>query len=273
MLAVILSGIGLALFSASWVALGALCLITREFLGSYEPVPDYVPKFPLTAISAILLVACGIGLMLPRTRKVAALVLTADLLIWMLVLQPAVVLKAPAVVFTWLPLAELGALLSGAAVILSSLAPRMLSFLSEARGARMAQVLFSIACFGFAASHFTYGPSTAAFIPDWIPERLFLAYLTGAGHLCAGLAILTGVQAKLAARLEAAMMSSFVVLVHIPSLFLAKLPFWAPDHRTVWMALFIATSLSGSAWLIASSMTRRSDVENATWSVPKPIAQ
>jgi uncharacterized membrane protein len=256
--------VGLALFASSWVALGALCLFCGGFLGSYQPVPEYVPKFPLAGISAILLVACGVGLMLPRTRKIAALTLTADLLMWMLVLQPAVVLRAPAVVFTWLPLAEVGALLSGAVVVLSSPAPKMLSFLSGARGARMAQVLFAITCFEFAASHFTYGPSTAAFIPDWIPGRLFLAYLTGAGHLCAGLAILTGVQAKLAARLEAAMMSSFVLLVHIPSLFLAKLPFWAPDHRTVWMALFIAISLSGSAWLIASSMTRRSDVENAT---------
>lgn len=254
---------GLALYSVSWVALGTLCLIVGDFLASYQPVSSSVSRFPWAFISGVVLVACGLGLMLERTRKIAALILAADLILWIVVLQPAVIIKAPTIVFTWLPLSELGALLSGAIVILSWNRLNPPSFLSNGRDARIAQVLFAISCFGFAASHFAYGPSTAAFIPEWIPERLFLAYFTGAGHLCAGLAILSGIQAKLAARLEAAMMSSFVLLVHLPSLFLAELPFWAPDHKTVWMALFIAMALSGSAWLITSSIRRRSDVADA----------
>jgi uncharacterized membrane protein YphA (DoxX/SURF4 family) len=256
---IIMRRAGLALYSASWVALGTLCLIAGDFLASYEPVPSSVSRLPWAFISAIVLIACGLGLMLHRTRKVAAVTLAADLILWIVVLQPVVISKAPTIVFTWLPLSELGALLSGAIVILSGTQLNLPSFLTNGRDVRTAQVLFGISCFGFAASHFVYGPSTAAFIPNWIPERLFLAYFTGAGHLCAGLAILSGVRAKLAARLEAAMMSSFVLLVHIPSLFLTELPFWAPDHKTVWMALFIAIALSGSAWLIASSVARRSD--------------
>jgi len=200
--------------------------------------------------------------MFDRTRKAAAVTLATDLILWIVVLQPAVIIQAPTIVFTWLPLSELGALLSGAIVVLSGTRLNLPSYLPNGQDTRIPQVLFAFCCFGFAASHFVYGPSTAAFIPDWIPERLFLAYFTGAGHLCAGLAILSGIQAKLAARLEAAMMSSFVVLVHVPSLFLAKLPFWASDHKTVWMALFIAMGLSGSAWLIVSSITRRSEVAN-----------
>jgi uncharacterized membrane protein len=260
---IIMRRAGLALYSASWVALGTLCLIAGDFLASYEPVPSSVSRLPWAFISAIVLIACGLGLMLHRTRKVAAVTLAADLILWIVVLQPVVISKAPTIVFTWLPLSELGALLSGAIVILSGTQLNLPSFLTNGRDVRTAQVLFGISCFGFAASHFVYGPSTAAFIPKWIPERLFLAYFTGAGHLCAGLAILSGVQAKLAARLEAAMMSSFVLLVHVPSLFLAELPFWAPDHKTVWTALFIAMALSGSAWLIASSIRRRSDVADA----------
>jgi len=256
--------IGLALFSAGWVALGGLCLIMRDFLWQYEPVPAWVPRLPLAPISAIVLVACGLALMFARTRKIAALVLVADLLLWLVVLQPPVVLKAPAVVFTWLPFFEVGVLLSGALVLLSepALGPH-LRFLSNGRGTRLAQILFAICCFEFAASHIVYGAGTAAFIPDWIPGRLFLAYFTGVGHLCAGLAILSGVQARLAARLEALMMSSFVLLVHVPSLFLTQLPFWAPDHRTIWLALFIATSLSGAAWLIAASIGCRQRAANS----------
>lgn len=256
--------VGLLLFSAGWVALGGLCLILRDFLWQYEPVPTWVPRLPLAPISALLLVACGVALMFSRTRKVAALVLVADLLVWLVVLQPRVVLQAPAVVFTWLPFFEVGVLLSGALVLLSDpvIGPDV-RFLSNGRGTRLAQIVFAVCCFEFAASHIVYGAGTAAFIPDWIPGRLFLAYFTGVGHLCAGLAILSGVQARLAATLEALMMSIFVLLVHVPSLFLKELPFWAPDHRTIWLALFIATSLSGAAWLIAASIGRRQEAANS----------
>lgn len=257
--------LGLGVVSAGWIALGGLCLIMRDFLWQYEPVPTWVPRFPLATISAIVLVGCGVALLFARTRKFAASVLVADLLIWLLVLQPPVVLKAPAVVLTWLPFCEVGVLLSGALVILSHPAhvPNF-RFLVNGRGTRLAQVLFALCCFEFAASHIVYSAGTAAFIPDWIPGRLFLAYFTGAGHLCAGLAILSGVQARLAARLEALMMSSFVLLVHVPSLFLAQLPFWAPDRRTIWLALFIAISLSGAAWLIAASIERRHKVASVS---------
>jgi uncharacterized membrane protein YphA (DoxX/SURF4 family) len=251
--------IGLALFSSSWVALGVLCLVIGDFLRQYEPVAASVPRFPLAVISAVMLVACGLGLMFARTRRLAALALSADLIIWILVLQPMVIFKAPGAVFTWLPLGELGALLSGALVILSITQGWPSLPFSDGRTARAAQVLFSLCCFEFAASHFVYASATAAFIPDWIPARLFLAYLTGAGHFFAGLAILTGIQAKLAARLEALMMSTFVLLVHVPSLFLKELPFWAPDHITIYMALLIAISLAGSAWSIAASIKPRAD--------------
>jgi uncharacterized membrane protein len=250
--------VGLGLFSVGWVALGGLCLTMGDFLLQYEPVPGSVARFPLAIASALLLIACGLGLVPARTRKIAAMLLLADLLVWMLVLQPPAVLKAPDMVVTWLPFFELGALLSGALAIASeTAAPPKWPSPVDGAGARLAQVLFSLCCFAFAASHFTYPAATAAFIPEWIPDRLFLAYLTGAGHLCAGVAILTRVQAKLAAVLEAAMMSSFVLLVHVPSLFLKQLPFWAPNYYNVLMALFIATSLSGAAWLVAASIKQR----------------
>jgi uncharacterized membrane protein YphA (DoxX/SURF4 family) len=94
-------------------------------------------------------------------------------------------------------------------------------------------------------------------IPEWIPFRIALAYFTGACHISAGVAILTGFRARLAATLEAVMMASFVVLIHLTSLFSPKLPFWAPDIQLLWTLVFIALSLSGSAWLIASTIEDR----------------
>ena len=53
--------------------------------------------------------------------------------------------------------------------------------------------------FGFA--HFDYIDSRRSIVPAWIPPtRLFWAWATGAGHLAAGLALVSGIQARLAAR-------------------------------------------------------------------------
>ena len=53
-------------------------------------------------------------------------------------------------------------------------------------------------------------------IPAFIPAHLFWAYFTGAGHIAAGVAILTSVLARLGAILFAAMVSGFVLLLHVP---------------------------------------------------------
>ena len=83
-----------------------------------------------------------------------------------------------------------------------------------------------------------------------------LAYITGAGHLLAGMALLTGIWAPLAARLEALMMSLFVLLLHLPSLWASPLPAWAINWRSVVTPFFWATCLAACAWLVAASLDR-----------------
>ena len=72
----------------------------------------------------------------------------------------------------------------------------------------------------------------------------------GAAHALACLAILTGLQRTLAAWLEAAMMASFVLLVHVPRV-LAH-----PDVRLEWTMLFVAVTLSASAALVGAMSGR-----------------
>ena len=58
---------------------------------------------------------------------------------------------------------------------------------------------------------------TVPLVPGWLPPtREFWAYATGIGHIAAGLAILTGVQARLAAILLTVMFACFTPLVHVP---------------------------------------------------------
>jgi uncharacterized membrane protein YphA (DoxX/SURF4 family) len=126
---------------------------------------------------------------------------------------------------------------------------------TDAVGLNLARRLFGIACLVFGLSHLEYANFTAGMIPAWLPLRPWLAYATGAGHAAAGVAILFGIRPRLAATLEAAMMSSFVALVHFPSLWTS--PDWAPTARTQWTALFWAGALAGSAWIVAHSFRKR----------------
>jgi uncharacterized membrane protein YphA (DoxX/SURF4 family) len=115
----------------------------------------------------------------------------------------------------WAGVAEQLALVAGGMIAYSFTAT-----IDATLGARLGRA--GVLAFGFCAlifglAHFLYASATAAMVPKWIPPgALFWAYATGAAHLAAGLAILSGIQARLAARLLTAMFVVFAVLVHAP---------------------------------------------------------
>ena len=105
----------------------------------------------------------------------------------------------------------------------------------------------SAAVFGFA--HFNYIDFTANMVPGWIPFKTFWAWATGAGHLLTGLALLSGIRARLAAGCEAAMMGSFVVLLHLPRVVAAS------DQHVEWIMLAMSSALTGAALLVRKYAT------------------
>ncbi len=124
----------------------------------------------------------------------------------------------------------------------------------RARGAVIregATLVFGLAARVFGIAHFAYADFTASMIPAWGPQRVGLAYFTGAAHALGGLAILTAVPRVLAATLEAAMMAVFVLLVHVP-LVIAK-----PADRMAWTMLVVAVLLAASSGMVAALWRRR----------------
>src|SRR5258708_14438214 len=98
-----------------------------------------------------------------------------------------------------------------------------------ARLTRLGHLAFGVCALLFGGAHFVYMNLTAPLVPKWLPPaQEFWAYATGVGHIAAGVAILTGVQARLAAILLTAMFASFTPLVHVP-LLLAN-----PPRRRLW---------------------------------------
>ena len=112
---------------------------------------------------------------------------------------------------------------------------------------RLGQVLFALALPGIGLSHMFYLDQTAPLIPSWLPFHAPLAYFTGAAHIAAGIGILLGVLPRLAATLEAVMVSLFTLLVWVPTVVAA------PASRFNCAEIFVSTAITGSAWAVAGS--------------------
>ena len=106
---------------------------------------------------------------------------------------------------------------------------------------------FGLAAVVFGTAHFVFAEFTASMVPAWLPMRLELAHLTGAIHAGTGLAMLLGFRPRIAAGLEAAMMTSFVLLVHLPRIAAD------PTSRLELTMGCIALALSSAAWSLAFS--------------------
>jgi uncharacterized membrane protein len=120
-----------------------------------------------------------------------------------------------------------------------------------ARFTRAGQLTFGICALVFGGAHFVYMQNTASMVPRWLPpSQEFWGYATGVGFVAAGIAILTGVQARLAAMLMTAMLVCFGLLANGPILL--------ADHASHWNWTESAVNLAvvGAAWVLADSLAR-----------------
>ena len=126
--------------------------------------------------------------------------------------------------------------------------------IASGRAVRVAQVVFGLTCVFYGSSHFVYADYTAGMVPTWLPNRLGLAYFTGLGHLAAGIGIIVGILPRLAATLEAIMMSLFGLLVWVPSFLAQPRPQWATPPQNQWSELVVNLVLAASACIVATSL-------------------
>lgn len=241
--------LGHVLFAAGLVGVGLLSLGSGDFAYTWQPVPDWVVwRTGFARLSGFLLSGTGIALLIRRSSAKGAIVISFYLALLMLSLHLPRVLYSPADVGRWLGLCENLTLVCGGWILALSVS----RWETESPGKiwtnlRIPQLLYAGACVVFGVSHFVYADATAGMVPAWLPYRMGFAYLAGAGHFAAGIAMLSGIVPGLAAILEAGMISSFVLLVHIPGVFSD------PHSRLQWTMLSVASALAGAAWLLAAS--------------------
>jgi uncharacterized membrane protein len=246
-------GIGQLFLALSFIVIGAICLWARDFLLYQEPVPQGIPgRETLALISAALMLFGGIGLLLPATAKRSALILTALVALWVLVLELPRALAHPLVEVNWLGVGEDSSLMAGAWLIYCA-APSVRAAAAAHGDAsvRIARIVFGVALVPIGLSHFFYIKDAVALVPTWMPLRAPLTYLGGAGHIAAGLAIAFGVVPRLAATLEAGMQTLFTLICWVSAVVVA------PADRQAWVNLCISTAVTAAAWAVAESYDRR----------------
>ena len=157
--------------------------------------------------------AASVGLCFSRTALVSILTTGAYLAAWALLCVP---ISEPLKVIGWYGFCEALSSLVGAWILYTTLRWKSRGSgipISGERAARVARALFGITCVFYGWSHFVYADYTATMVPSWLPGRLEMAYFTGLGHIAAGIGLVVVILPRLAATLEAIMVSLFSILV------------------------------------------------------------
>jgi uncharacterized membrane protein len=243
----------LALFAIGMIGLGVLALIYGDFALVWQPVAPWVPgRTALAYASAVIMLFGGIGLLFRATAPWSVRILFPYLIVWTLLKVPAVVV-APQIEGVWLGLGELVVLLTGGWILFAKLANLQeaspLKFATSEKSILVARILFAVSLIPIGLSHIIYVKETAALVPAWLPYRVGWAYLTGAGHIAAGLGVLFSFFPKAAATAEAGMLSIFTLLVWVPAIVAA------PKTRLPWTAFFISWVIASAACVVAQNIS------------------
>jgi uncharacterized membrane protein YphA (DoxX/SURF4 family) len=235
-----------ALFAAGTLLLGAVGIAFHDFALQWQPVPAGIAmRVPLAYLSAALLIGGGAMLLMRGRERLGALLLAVFYGLWVIVLHFPRAISSWSHIGAWNGPAEIAYLTMGAVALLAASAGSMRDTLRL-----VARLLAGASALVFGLAHFNYIDFTATFVPAWIPPaQVFWAWATGAGHFAAGVALITGIQARLAVTLHAVMMGSFVLFVHIPRV-IAN-----PEKHDEWVMLGISSALTGAALLIRKYAT------------------
>jgi uncharacterized membrane protein len=235
--------------------LGVMALaIAGLAFGNFDPGQPVPKDFPVRTVLAyaacVFMLVAGAAVEWRRTAAWGAAALAAYYALVVVILMNGPVLLAH--------YAEYGSY-SGPAAQLAIAAGGLIVYAANARIdaalaarlTRIGQVVFGVCAVLFGGAHFVYMNLTAPLVPAWLPPgQEFWGYATGVAHIAAGLAILTGIQARLAAILLTVMYASFTPLVHVATLFAD------PSSHWFWSENAVNIALTGVAWVVADSLAR-----------------
>ena len=247
MKAVRIASPGHAAFALILIWLGVLGLNSGTFVPVWQPVPKWVPAREFLAyLCAIISLASGIGLLFQRTASIAARVIFASFMAWLLVLRlPNLLYEKPLVLVGWT---------FGSTAVMAAAAWVLYVWLGGGRETelRIARPLYGVSLIPFGLAHFMYVAATTVLIPNWLPWHTAWAYFTGATFIGAGLAVTFGVWARLAASLSTLQIGLFSLIVWVPRVLAG------PLNDFQWGEFVVTWALTAGAWVVADSYRKTS---------------
>jgi uncharacterized membrane protein YphA (DoxX/SURF4 family) len=248
---------GRAIFAVAMIGMGVQCILRSNAVPALEPVFGATSLPVIGWITGIVLIAAAVATMVRPTASYGAAVLAAMLLLWVVLLHAPALVAAPKNGGEWTGASETFAL-GGIALVLFgltrlSVAWRGMPDTLTTRCITIGRIFVGLSMLGFGTLHFLYIPYVAIVIPNWIPAHVGFAYATGVAHIVAGLSILTGVIARIAALCAAAMFGSWVLILHLPR---ALAHVHEPNE---WTSMLIALAMCGGALLIAATLSNIPD--------------
>ncbi|HXY41643.1 MAG TPA: DoxX family protein [Vicinamibacteria bacterium] len=246
-----IASVGHAVLAATMIGIGILGLVKGDFTVVWEPVPAGVPaRQALAYACALVSVTSGIGLLWRRHAATAARLLLACLLVWLVAFRVPGLFRSLSVDAYWSACST--AVITAAAWVLyawfaDEWDKQRLGFATGDKGLRIARALYGVAIIPFGIAHLGYVKQTAALVPGWLPGHVAWAYVTGAAFVAAGVAVLVGVCARLAATLSTLQMCLFLLLVWVPVVASGS------ANAFQWSETIVSWALTAAGWVVADS--------------------
>jgi uncharacterized membrane protein len=244
--------IGSRIFGLGVAALGLACLVFGDFNPGQTRPKNFPTRTALAYCAGALMFASGLALEWRRTAVWGSAILTSYYTAFVLLLMNGhLLISGYAVYGTYENIAMQLAIAACSLIIYAMTAQIRIG--SATRLKQFGRTAFGICSLIWGGAHFVYMNMTAPLVPKWLPPgQVFWGYLTGVCFIAAGLAIVTGLQARLAALLLTVMIGAFGLLANGPML-IAN-----PASKFNWTESILNLVLTGATWVVADSLARSS---------------
>jgi uncharacterized membrane protein YphA (DoxX/SURF4 family) len=237
--------ISVRIYGLGAVVLGLTGLVWGDFAVVWQPLSP-PGQSAWGYVVGVLPLLAGLAMQWQRTAYIGALALIVPYCLAEIVLDVPRGFAHPSVFVAWYGVFENLALAAGTVIICTHYA--RLEPATAERLSKVARIIFGISLIYFGLAHHFVLANTVSLVPAWLPpSQTFWAYATGMGHIAAGIAIISGIYARLAAMLLVAMFIVFGILVHGPRIVLD------PHTHMSWAENAVNFALIGPAWVVAAS--------------------